>query len=205
MGSNVVQLKVAVVHADPIVQAGLTAILHGLPEVSVLVRPVGARYDLLVTDYGTGMAALDGRPFAAGERPRVLVVTPRDREAEVRAAMTAGAHGYLLQTCGAEELVEAVHTLGRGARFLCRGVAGLVADSFARQPLTHREMDVLTLLAEGACNKAIARDLGIAVGTVKAHVKAIFDKLDATTRTHAVIRASQRGLVPGSRPFAAPG
>ena len=202
MGSNVVQLNVAVLHADPIVQAGLTALLQGLPEVSVLVRTEGTRCDLLVTDYDGGMAALEGRRFAAGEGPRVLVVTPRDREAEVRSAMTAGAHGYLLQRCGAEELVEAVQTLGRGSRFLCRSVAGSIADSFARQALTHREMDVLTLLAEGACNKAIARDLGIAVGTVKAHVKAIFDKLDATTRTHAVIRASQRGLVPASRPFA---
>ncbi|MET0350985.1 MAG: LuxR C-terminal-related transcriptional regulator, partial [Rhizobacter sp.] len=60
---------------------------------------------------------------------------------------------------------------------------------------TSREVDVLRLLSRGQCNKAIATDLDIAVGTVKAHVKAIMGKLDARSRTHAVTVAAGRGRV----------
>jgi two-component system NarL family response regulator len=70
-----------------------------------------------------------------------------------------------------------------------------MADSFTRIGLTSRETDVLQLLAQGCCNKSIARELGIGVGTVKTHVKGLFDKLGATARTHAVVLATRRGLV----------
>ena len=61
--------------------------------------------------------------------------------------------------------------------------------------LTPRELDVLTLLAEGASNKAIARHLGISVHTAKFHVGSILDKLDATGRTDAVAHAARRGVI----------
>ena len=61
--------------------------------------------------------------------------------------------------------------------------------------LVTRESEVLTLLVQGQCNKSIARDLSIALGTVKSHVKAILGKLDASSRTHAASIAVQRGLV----------
>jgi DNA-binding NarL/FixJ family response regulator len=70
-----------------------------------------------------------------------------------------------------------------------------MADSLTREALTAREAEVLDLLACGQCNKSIARQLDIAVGTVKAHVKAIMAKLDASSRTQAVSVAAQRGLV----------
>ncbi|MBI5264568.1 MAG: helix-turn-helix transcriptional regulator [Bradyrhizobium sp.] len=61
--------------------------------------------------------------------------------------------------------------------------------------LTPRELDVLALLAEGASNKAIARQLGISVHTVKFHVGSLLDKLDATGRTDAVAHAARRGVI----------
>jgi DNA-binding CsgD family transcriptional regulator len=61
--------------------------------------------------------------------------------------------------------------------------------------LTPRELDVLTLLAEGASNKTIARQLGISVHTAKFHVGSILDKLDATGRTDAVAHAARRGVI----------
>jgi len=69
----------------------------------------------------------------------------------------------------------------------------------AREPpeveLTPRELDVLALMAEGASNKAIARQLGISVHTAKFHVGSILDKLDATGRTDAVAHAARRGVI----------
>lgn len=61
--------------------------------------------------------------------------------------------------------------------------------------LTPRELDVLTLMAEGASNKVIARQLGISVHTAKFHVGSILDKLDATGRTDAVAHAARRGVI----------
>ncbi|AWM05621.1 response regulator transcription factor [Bradyrhizobium symbiodeficiens] len=62
-------------------------------------------------------------------------------------------------------------------------------------PLTQRELDVLALMAEGASNKMIARQLGISVHTVKFHVGSLLDKLDATGRTDAVAHAARRGVI----------
>jgi DNA-binding CsgD family transcriptional regulator len=61
--------------------------------------------------------------------------------------------------------------------------------------LTPRELDVLTLMAEGASNKTIAKRLGISVHTAKFHVKSLLDKLDATGRTDAVAHAARRGVI----------
>jgi DNA-binding CsgD family transcriptional regulator len=81
--------------------------------------------------------------------------------------------------------------------------AVIVADSGASQPategtdipLTPRELEVLALLAEGASNKAIARQLGISAHTVKFHVASLIDKLDAVSRTDAVAHAARLGVI----------
>lgn len=81
-------------------------------------------------------------------------------------------------------------------------MAQRIAADFAREPLTTREEDVLQLLARGLCNKSIAGRLGIAVGTVKAHVKSIFGKLEASSRTEAASIATELGIIaiPGVAP-----
>ena len=84
--------------------------------------------------------------------------------------------------------------LGTGNRYLSLDVAQKMADSPARESLTARESDVLRLVALGQCNKSIARDLDITVGTVKGQLRAIF-KLDAASRTEAVGIAIRRGLI----------
>lgn len=124
-----------------------------------------------------------------------MAVTQIRSEWDVRAAMNAGVDGYVLQGCPLEELIHGVRMLAQGSRYLCPAVVHLIADSLTREALTSRETDVLGLLAQGASNKLIAHQLGIAVGTVKAHMRSIMDKLDATTRAHVVTVACRRGLV----------
>ena len=85
--------------------------------------------------------------------------------------------------------------LMHGSRYFSTAVAQTIADGMGREALTPRESDVLDLLVDGHCNKAIAQSLAIAVGTVKAHVKAILEKLGARSRTHAVVVAAARGLI----------
>ncbi|MYM24346.1 DNA-binding response regulator [Duganella sp. FT135W] len=188
------QVNVNIAHADPIVSAGLAALLGAHGDIRIITEGMA---DVVILDHRNGMEHMR-RSAAAMHReaqPRVLVVTQLEREWEVRTAMMAGVHGYLLQNADAEQLLTAVRTLSRGMRYLSPELSRCVADSFTRIGLTNRESDVLQLLAQGQCNKSIARELGIGVGTVKTHVKGLFDKLGATARTHAVVLATRRGLV----------
>jgi DNA-binding NarL/FixJ family response regulator len=196
---HTISSAVHIMHADPVMTVGLHAILAELPELRVstsLRQPEGQRVArVLVADYDTGIA-LARRPMPEALRhPAVLIVTQLDKEWEVRIAMDAGVHGYVLQSCSPDEVQKAVTALAQGQRYLTESVTRSVADSLSRETLTGRETDVLQLLAQGCCNKSIARKLGIGVGTVKTHVKGVMSKLDATARTHAVVVATQRGLI----------
>jgi two-component system NarL family response regulator len=194
------RINVAIAHGDAIVSAGLAALLGAGADMQVATGGDAASHagaDVIIVDHRGGLEYM--RRCAAahhGETPaRVLIVTQLEREWEVRTAMMAGVQGYLLQNADQEQLLTAVRTLSRGLRYLSADLSRCVADSFTRIGLTSRETDVLQLLAQGQCNKSIARELGIGVGTVKTHVKGLFDKLGATARTHAVVLATRRGLV----------
>lgn len=195
------KINVLVAHADAIVNAGLAALLGAGADMSVRSAADGHwdGADVVIVDHKDALDHMrrraDVQHGQAGQAPRVLIVTQLDREWEVRTAMMAGVHGYLLQNSPADQLLAAVRSLSRGVRYLSADLSRCVADSFTRIGLTSRETDVLQLLAQGQCNKSIARELGIGVGTVKTHVKGLFDKLGATARTHAVVLATRRGLV----------
>lgn len=190
-------INVLLDHRAPLVKAGLVTLLGAYDDMQVHPVPVeGVRQDVIIANYSNGLARLE-RLRLSGEASasRVLILTHRRREWEVRTAISAGAHGYLLNDCGHAELVEAVRAICAGAIHIHQTLLGSVAQSYKRLALTTREHQVLDLLAQGRCNKSIARELGIGIGTVKTHVKGVFDKLGATARTHAVALANQRGLV----------
>jgi DNA-binding NarL/FixJ family response regulator len=199
------RVQVLVMYAEPLVGYGLAAALRSCEQLEVQLSGAeaadghAARYDVVVCDYDTGLSlAGAGRGHAlprAWSEAKLLVMTAQDREQAIRQAMERGVHGYMLLGCGIEEFVQGVKTLATGRRFLSMAVAQRMADSLTREALTAREAEVLGLLACGQCNKTIARELAIAVGTVKAHVKAIMGKLEASSRTQAVSVAAQRGLV----------
>lgn len=194
------QPSVHIMHTDAVITAGIHALLAECGEFHLTLQerqPHGqAHARVVIADYDSGITlARQLSPDRSGATPRVLILTQLDKEWQVRTAMDSGVHGYLLQDCSADELVRAVRQLGQGMRYLAEGVTRCVADSLSRESLTGRETDVLLLLARGCCNKSIARELGIGVGTVKAHVKGLMSKLDATARTHAVVVAAQRGLI----------
>lgn len=201
---------VLVDHAEPLLELGVFAALRDQPGLCVQAasvrgdaEPAGrASVDVLIADY---RAALDfmarkerGEVPASHCEARTVVLTREQRESEIRTALERGAYGYLLSNCSVPELVDGIRLVHRGSRYLCQRVAQSMADSLAREGLTARELDVLSLLARGDCNKEIARGMGIAVGTVKAHMKSILQKLGAESRTQALSLAVQRGLVPGA-------
>lgn len=200
-------------HNDPLMAAGIRAALMSAPGIEVVEASDQLSFpdaDVVLGDYETGMAwahHLRRRSPPMGRFPRVVVVTWRDSEADVRQALHAGVGGYLLGSCNLNELVDAVRAVGRGSPYLCEAAASLVATSLTRTPLTMRENEILRLIGSGMSNKVVASELNIALGTVKAHASSILDKLGARSRTQATVIAAQRGLLgPRSpiRPSAAP-
>jgi DNA-binding NarL/FixJ family response regulator len=216
------RIAVRIMHEDQLLAAGLHAILTADPEIDVvgaldvdgqvfLQHGAGAGADVIVADYEHGVEHAK-RPRGPPIRDdpaeaRVLVFTARDSELEICSALQAGLAGYLIQGCKSDEVVCGVKSIARGVRYFCPMVSQRMADSIVHTGLTSRESEVLSLLCDGLSNKMIARQLNLATGTVKAHLRAILPKLGANNRTHAVMLAVQRGLVNRScaqRSFAPP-
>jgi two-component system NarL family response regulator len=197
-----VRTAVLVSLAEPLLQVGVRAALAGEPDMEVIaadLTSVSREIDVLVTDTATAAKiAGDARRSELGQNlqcARILVLAREAREQAIRAALEQGVHGFLLTNSPVGDLLGAIRTLSRGAHYLCTPAVQQLTHVVARDMLTSREAEVLRLLAKGNCNKSISRDLNIAVGTVKAHVKSIMSKLDANCRTEAASIATARGLV----------
>ncbi|NMG42875.1 two-component system response regulator NarL [Aromatoleum toluvorans] len=130
-----------------------------------------------------------------GVEARFIMLTVSDNHRDVVAALRAGAHGYLLKDMEPDDLCISLKKALSGAAVLSEAVTGSLVEAVTtRQPmptteanLTAREVEVLDFLAEGMCNKTIARQLGISVGTVKVHVKHVLYKLNLHSRLEAVV------------------
>ena len=205
-------IPVLVVCRDTIVRTGIAATLGSARGLAVqaadpapavgcdtTLRALVGRAEVVVGDYESALACARALrrswPTHAPSGPKVLVVSHRHAEADVRRALEAGVQGYLPLDCETSELVESVIALHRGQRALGRMVAQRMAESFDHEGLTDRELEVLRLVVAGDANKSIAKKLDIAVGTVKVHVRSIMGKLGARTRTEAASAALRRGLV----------
>jgi DNA-binding NarL/FixJ family response regulator len=204
------RIRVLVLHDDPVARAGLSVAFGRYADFEVQDLPspqtgmpapllfhAQSTADVVVADYknGVALAARAGRDGHLAAWPKVVVVAGIDREWEIRSALEEGVRGYLLVGCALDELAAGVRAVHAGARYLSPQVAARLADSLAIEPLTAREEEVLQLVVEGLCNKAIGKQLGIAVGTVKSHLKSTFDKLDVDSRTQAVAAVERRGLL----------
>ncbi len=147
----------------------------------------------------------------------IAIVTTFDRDDYLYQALEAGASGFLLKNAGAEDLISAVRALAAGDGMLAPEVTRRVLTRFAganpetgaaparavtktpatpvlAEPLTERETEVLTLLADARSNAEIARALFIGEATVKTHVSRILQKLGARDRVQAVVLAHRMGL-----------
>ena len=197
------RVTVDVSYVDPIVAAGLRAALRTQADFDVegpgsdkTHRP--GPPPVVVADYAGGLALVAtfrATALASAPLPPVLVVTQQRKGWELRRALEVGVQGYVSIGCAIDELITAVRSLRAGQRHIEAAAARLLADSIGQEALTPREETVLRRVVEGLGNKAVARDLGIGVGTVKSHLRSIYGKLDATSRTEAVTVAERRGLL----------
>lgn len=135
----------------------------------------------------------------------VLVLTAYDDDPYIMAVLQAGANGYVLKTASPAGIVQAVRDVHEGkstlaptiaSRLLAHLAGRAAADLPVYEPLTERELEVLALASKGYTNKAIGVQLGISDRTVQGHLAKIYQKLDAGSRTEAVMKAVSAGLIP---------
>lgn len=143
-----------------------------------------------------GMSGIAATRTIRNEYPhaRVIVLTTYSSEEHVRGAVEAGARAYLLKESLRTELIDAIRVVHSGGRYIPKEIALRLADGMAREPMTSREREVLSLMSKGLRNREIGVRLSIAEGTVKVHVKNILGKLEAADRTQAIVTALRRGI-----------
>jgi DNA-binding NarL/FixJ family response regulator len=158
--------------------------------------------DLVLMD--VAMPGLDGigatrEILRIDRRQRVLMVSMHADAVTVRHALGAGARGFVSKDCAADELLGAIGAVMGGDIALSSDVEATLGDraeaNVFEPLLTDREQEVLSLLAQGVTTTDIAARLFISQKTVKNHLAAIYDKLDVTDRTQAVVRAARLGIV----------
>ncbi|MFI7388198.1 response regulator [Streptomyces sp. NPDC049813] len=211
-------LTVLLVDDEPLVRAGLRAVLEAQPDIEVvgeaadgaaaipLVRAV--RPDVVAMD--VRMPLLDGIEAtravlrAVPRPPKILVITTFENDEYVYGALRAGADGFLLKRARPAEIVHAVRLVAAGESLLfpaaLRRLAAAYGNAAARAALeraglTERERAVLRLMARGLSNAEIAAELVVGTETVKSHVSAVLAKLGVRDRTQAVIAAYESGFV----------
>ncbi|RSO07268.1 DNA-binding response regulator [Streptomyces sp. WAC 06783] len=195
----------------PVVRAGLRAVLETEPGFEVVAdvptaeeaveRAARPGVDVVLMDLQFGGRMLGSQATAAitarEGAPHVLVLTTFDTDADILAAIEAGATGYLLKDAPPEELAAAVRAAAAGKSALAPTIALRLMDRM-RAPaaaLSRRETEVLQLVADGLSNAAISKRLFLSQATVKSHLVHIYAKLGVDSRTAAVAAATAGGLI----------
>ena len=214
-------IRVLVADDQPLVRAGLAAVLNSENDIVVVGEAANGREaieqarvlqpDVVLMDIR--MPVLDGlaaaREFAAqGLGARILILTTFDLDEYVYEALRAGAGGFLLKDADAGDLVHAVRTIARGDQLLAPQLTRRLIERFTLRPpprpprqneavkeLTDRELDVLLALSAGKSNAEIAAELFVSEATVKTHLTRILSKLDLRDRVQLVVFAYEHGLI----------
>jgi DNA-binding NarL/FixJ family response regulator len=126
---------------------------------------------------------------------RIIMLSTFRGDADIQRALAAGARGFLLKTMPPNELVAGIRQVHAGRKYVPADVAVQLANHFAEDTLTQREVEVLRLIAAGNRNRDVADALSISEDTVKVHVKHVMEKLGANDRTEAVTIALRRGII----------
>ncbi|MGW2683590.1 response regulator [Streptomyces sp. NPDC001414] len=215
-------LTVLLVDDEPLVRAGLHAVLEAQPDIDVVGEAAdGAAVIPLVRQLRPHVIVMDVRmPLMDGveatrtvlrtvpDPPKILVVTTFENDEYVYGALHAGADGFLLKRARPAEIVHAVRLVAEGDSLLFPAAVRQLATSYGqdhgnaaariameRAALTEREGEVLRLMAQGLSNAEVAASLVVGTETVKSHVSSVLAKLGARDRTQAVIAAYESGFV----------
>jgi len=201
-------IRLVIADDHPVIRAGLRALLsshaefviageasNGLQAVEVWreAKPDVGLFDLRMP----GLDGLEALKRIRTQHPQaaIVILTTMASEADMDRAVAAGANAYLPKQSSTAEIVGCIRAVRRGAPYVHPGVQKRLVERAVEEPLTPREGEVLSGIARGLSNRRVARELNIAEGTVKTHLKRIFGKLYARNRTEAVVIARRKGLL----------
>jgi len=208
---------ILIVDDHPIFRKGMRSLLEMMPDITLVGEAKNGREavelalvhqpDVVLMDLqmpeGSGLSATR-ELNKHSPNTRILVVTLFEDDDSIFAALRAGAQGYILKDADEEEMMRAIRAVGEGEAIFSPSIATRLMDYFAsaRQEvpkevfpeLTEREREILTLIAQGKSNEAIAEKLTISLKTVRNHVSNIYSKLQVADRAQAAIRARDAGL-----------
>ena len=163
--------------------------------------------DLILLDLNLpGMSGLEAISWFKREAPdsKIIILTQSETEADILQAIQSGAAGYLLKSSRADQVSEGIQLVLDGGAVLDPGLASFILDTIKNKlptkkierALSDREMEILTLTADGMAKKEIAEQLGISTYTVVYHTKHIYEKLGVTNAPAAVGEAYRAGILP---------
>lgn len=208
-------LRLLIVDDHPVFRFGLRALLESEGEFEVVAEAsTGEQAVRLAKEHKPDVVLMDitmpemngieatRQILETNPETGVLIVTMVD-DASIFAALRAGARGYLLKGAEGEETLRAIRAVARGEMILSEPIAERVQQFFSGTPeqahsnfpeLTPREQEVLSLIAKGLTNNAIASRLGLSPKTVRNQVSEIYSKLGVSDRAEAIVRAREAGL-----------
>jgi DNA-binding NarL/FixJ family response regulator len=210
-------IRVLIADDHPVFRRGMHALLDSVSDTEVVgeaadaeeavARAAELRPDVLLMDIKMpGTSGIEATRRIVAEHPAigVLMVTMLEEDDAVFAAMRAGARGYIVKGADQDEVLRAVRAAAEGEAVFGRAVAQRLTRIFSASQtgaaerafpdLTHREREVLDLLAEGRSNAAIAARLSLSQKTVRNHVSNVLNKLHVADRGAAIVRARRAGL-----------
>jgi NarL family two-component system response regulator LiaR len=208
------QVRILIADDHPVVRQGLKFLLSTEPGFEVVGEASNGKQAVELTrDLGPDVILMDlVMPEVDGveatrrilercsETTRVLVLTNYSSDEKLFPALDAGALGFLLKDSTADELVQAIRQVSRGLTSLSSGIARRLVGEVSHEsgmpgePLTHREREILRVMAHGHSNDEIAEELCISPATVRTHITHVLAKLNVTRRTQAILYALRHGI-----------
>ena len=214
-------LKILLVEDDELFRLGLATRLQQEPMLEIAAEAEDGetaldlvkqqKFDIVILDVGLpGIGGVETCRQIKQQQPHlpILVLTSHSQPTLINRLIEAQAHGYCVKGVAAESLILAIQSVAGGASWWDAQATEQIRAQFQQSmaevsqlpptqenPLTHREREILTLIASGKSNSEIAESLYIAAGTVRVHVHTILQKLEVRDRTQAVVIALRNGLI----------
>ena len=202
------RIRLMIIDDHPIVRLGLSALLSVQDDIEIVGTAEGGREamellqkvpaDILLLDLRmpglSGIQTLEKlKAIAPNTRP--IILSSFEYDEEIHAAVKAGAQGYLHKEAPADEILNAIRAVHGGNQAFPRRIAERLSSDRMTAGLSHREREVLELVAKGLTNKEVANTLQISQFTVRNHLNHITEKLEVSDRTEAIFMAIQTGII----------
>jgi DNA-binding NarL/FixJ family response regulator len=202
------RIRVFCVDDHPLLREGISAVINNQPDMLMVAEASNAHEaieqfrkhqpDVTLMDLRLpGMSGIDAMIAIRTEFPeaRIIILTTFEGDVEIQRALEAGARAYMLKSMPPKDMIDTIRQVHGGTKRVPPEIASHLAEHYSDEPLTTREIEVLSQIAGGNRNRDIADKLFITEETVKVHIKHIMEKLGASDRTQAVAIGVRRGII----------